>query len=362
MPKVTAIPVSRLSDEQARIWADLQRENPALASPYFSPDFTRAVAAAVQGVEVGIVHEGTKPVAFFPFQRRGKSLGLPVGGILSDFQGLVCRPEFDCDPRRLLAGCGLDAWDFDHLLVSQAAFASSHCSAEASPQMDLSEGFDAYARARKAAGSAQIQKCENMMRRLEREIGPLRFVARETGAGMLERVLDWKSQQYAGTGCDDVFALGWPRLVIQRIHATQTEAFSGMLSLLYAGDELLAGHFGMRSRNVWHYWFPSYDPRAAKYSPGLILLLKIAAHAPSIGIKTIDLGKGMSLYKERLMNTSINVATGSVELASLRSASRALARMTRRCVHQAGLAGIARAMRGWLGEKAPVEIELSETR
>jgi CelD/BcsL family acetyltransferase involved in cellulose biosynthesis len=95
-----------------------------------------------------------------------------------------------------------------------------------------------------------------------------------------------------------------------------------MLSLLYAGERLLASHFGIRGRTVWHYWFPTYDPLMARYSPGLILLLKMAEHAPSLGVCTIDLGKGMSLYKERLMNTSVSLAHGSVELPSWRSIRR----------------------------------------
>jgi CelD/BcsL family acetyltransferase involved in cellulose biosynthesis len=86
-----------------------------------------------------------------------------------------------------------------------------------------------------------------------------------------------------------------------------------MLSLLYAGERLVAGHFGMRGQSVWHYWFPAYDPKMAKYSPGLILLLKMAEHAPSLGVRTIDLGKGMSLYKQRLMNASVPLASGRVE-------------------------------------------------
>jgi CelD/BcsL family acetyltransferase involved in cellulose biosynthesis len=102
-----------------------------------------------------------------------------------------------------------------------------------------------------------------------------------------------------------------------------------MLSLLYAGERLVAGHFGMRGRSVWHYWFPAYDPEVAKYSPGLILLLKMAEHAPSLGVRTIDLGKGMSLYKQRLMNASVLLASGSVELPSWRSIRRQMQRNLR---------------------------------
>ena len=30
------------------------------------------------------------------------------------------------------------------------------------------------------------------------------------------------------------------------------------------GERLVAAHLGMRSRTVWHYWFPAYDPAFAK--------------------------------------------------------------------------------------------------
>lgn len=99
----------------------------------------------------------------------------------------------------------------------------------------------------------------------------------------------------------------------RKIHAMQTEGFAGMLSLLYAGDWLVAGHFGMRSRTVWHYWFPAYDPEVAKYSPGLNLALKMAAYAPSAGLSTIELGRMRAEYKRRLMNRDVLVASGSVD-------------------------------------------------
>src|SRR4030095_7972739 len=86
----------------------------------------------------------------------------------------------------------------------------------------------------------------------------------------------------------------------------------------------------MHSRFIWHYWFPAYDPQFARYSPGLILLLKMAEHAPHIGLRTIDLGTGLTLYKRRLMNASISVAEGSVERASLLSFLRGTRRKAKR--------------------------------
>src|SRR5262249_42787898 len=146
-----------------------------------------------------------------------------------------------------------------------------------------------------------------------REIGPLRFVPESNDAAALAKVIGWKSDQYRKSAKPDLFAPGWIREAIECIFVTHAPDWSGALSLLYAGDRLISGHFGIRSHQVWHYWFPSYDSSAAKYSPGLILLLKLAEHAPVLGVRLIDLGKGMSPYKERLMNTWSPLVSGRLE-------------------------------------------------
>jgi len=310
-------------------WRALQESNPELENPCFAPEFTQAVAAARNDVEVGIIEVGRKVVAIFPFQRKAGGRAVPVGGIVSDYQGLICGADFSCDSRELLKACGLVSWDFDRLLATQGFFKSFHKLCEPSALVDLSQGYEAYVAERRAAGSEQIKKCMNLMRRLELEIGPIRFVPHSPDRSALSKVLAWKSGQYQKTGWRDLFALKWGRSLVEQIHATQSESFAGMLSLLYAGEKLLAGHIGMRSRSVWHYWFPAYDPQFAKYSPGLLLLLKMAEHAPNIGLLTIDLGTGMTLYKRRLMNASIFVAEGSVERTSWLSFLRRARRKAR---------------------------------
>ena len=43
---------------------------------------------------------------------------VPVGGIISDYQGLICRPGFTCDPRQLLKACKLVSWVVDVIVCS----------------------------------------------------------------------------------------------------------------------------------------------------------------------------------------------------------------------------------------------------
>jgi CelD/BcsL family acetyltransferase involved in cellulose biosynthesis len=326
--KVTLVPGRELSADLIHAWAELQQKNPDLAGPFFHPEFTRIIASVRNDVEVAVVEDGGKVVALFPFQRGPGSIGQPVGGIISDYQGIICAQDFLWDSRELLKACGLIAWDFDHVVASQALFAASNRFHEPSPQIDLRHGFDAYVKERRAAGSEQIKKCASAMRRLGREVGPLRFVPHEANGALLQETLAWKSQQYLATGEPDLFKNLWVRRTLELIHASQSSEWAGMLSLLYAGERPVAGHFGIRGGAVWHYWFPAYNREMAVYSPGLVLLLKIAEHAPGIGVRTVDLGKGMSLYKKRLMNASVLLASGSVErrsvLALRRTAERKL--------------------------------------
>ncbi len=331
----------------ASAWRDLQLSNPDLVSPFFCPEFTRVISSVQGNVEVAVVEEQHRIVAFFPFQRLRKSLGAPVGGFLSDYQGVICSPDFVCNPSELLRQCSLSVWDFDHLLASQSSFAPFHHDCGPSPQMDLSSGYEAYVTERRSAGSEQIKKCGNLMRRMEREIGELRFVSHTPDVKILEQVLSWKSRQFRETSKQDLFLIEWVHEAVERIHSTQEENFGGTLSVLYAGEQLVAGHFGMRSQTVWHYWFPAYNPEMAKYSPGVVLLLKMAQHAQSIGLRTIDLGKGLSPYKERLMNASVSLASGFVGLPSYLVFRRGAHKWLRDLVTNSFLATPSRTVAHW---------------
>jgi CelD/BcsL family acetyltransferase involved in cellulose biosynthesis len=334
--KITVIPGRELSDDLVRAWMALQQANSDLASPYFHPEFTRIVSSVRNDVEVAVVEDSGRIAAFFPFQREGTKIGKAVGHPLSDYHGVICAPDFQFSPRELLQQCRLIAWEFDHLPASQSSFAPFLSSIEPSPQIDLAGGYEGYVKQREGAHSEHIKKIQKLMRRAETEMGPLRFVAESTDAASLETVLAWKSDQYRASGKLDLFAPGWIREAIDRMFFTRGGC-AGMLSLLYAGDKLLAGHFGIRLNPIWHYWFPSYDSEFARYSPGLMLLLMMAQHAPENGVRVIDLGKGMSLYKARFMNASFPLASGSVELGAWRTFRRVAERKLRSVVSRSPL-------------------------
>ena len=130
---------------------------------------------------------------------------------------------------------------------------------------------------------------------------------------MLARLIEWKSAQYRRTGKTDWFSIPWVAALIERLHGVEAPGFAGLLSALWAGDELVAAHFGLRSRTVWHWWYPAYDRQYAADSPGLILDLAMAGHAEAQGLERIDLGKVCD-HKARLMSGCTELARGVVEI------------------------------------------------
>jgi CelD/BcsL family acetyltransferase involved in cellulose biosynthesis len=122
-------------------------------------------------------------------------------------------------------------------------------------------------------------------------------------------VFAWKSDQCRRTGVFDFFQLSWTRELVARILSEDTPHFAGRLSALYAGDQLLAAHMGMRSERVWHWWFPVYDQAAGKYSPGGILLLRVAEAAAAEGALALDLGKGDDPYKQSFADSDAPIGS-----------------------------------------------------
>jgi CelD/BcsL family acetyltransferase involved in cellulose biosynthesis len=317
--KATVVRWHEARQHLALRWLELRRENPALESPYFHPKFTGLVNIRRRDTEIAVIEEPFGgPVAFLPFHRLPGNIAVPVGHHLSDYHGLICHPDYECDIRYVLRQCGLIAYNFNHLVPSRS-FARYLRETNNSPQIDLSNGFDAYAKAQKAVKSEQIK-----IRRLERDHGPLRFVAQTTDQVVLNLLFALKNEQYRRTGAPNALTMPWTTDLLRDILTTNDRDFAGILSVLYAGDRIAAAHLGMRSRRIWHHWFPAYDRELATYSPGLILLLRMCEYAPTIGIKTIDLGKSMYEWKRRFMNASTPVASGSVERLSRHWFSRAV--------------------------------------
>lgn len=342
MRVIQAVRFGDLSPPQIASWARFQQADQTLESPYFHPDFTRCVAGVRDDVEVAVIQHNGESVGFFPFQRRGRHAAMPVGGRLSDYQGGICQRGLIWNAKELLSSCDLTSWSFDHVLTCQTPWSEHHRVTDLSPQIELADGFEAYRAGLRKGSADELRQTQRKARKLAREIGPLRLEFRSYDSGLLDQLIAWKSAQYHRTQATDVFAFPWTVALLHALLARQGAGLAGVLSVLYSGDRPVALHMGMECRGLLHWWFPTYDPHLANYSPGRILLLELLQEAPSNGVHKVDLGRGMVGYKSRAMTGAVSVAEGSVDFRPLARRLQNSFRSTKQWIRASPISGPAR--------------------
>jgi CelD/BcsL family acetyltransferase involved in cellulose biosynthesis len=149
-------------------------------------------------------------------------------------------------------------------------------------------------------------------RKLEREVGPIRFDWHTTDPRVFDALLAWKARQRKVTRTPDILRLRWSIEVVRRIRDLQEDGLSGLLSALWAGDRLAAVHLGMRTCGVLHYWIPAYSEELSNYSPGLLALMELARAGAERGVRRLDLGPGDERYKQRAASAAMQLADAVV--------------------------------------------------
>ena len=295
----------------------MQRETGSLANPFLCPEFAIAVDRFRPDARLAVLADGPTIVGFFPFQRRRFGIGVPIGSGLTDCQGLIHAPAVEWNPRELLSACKLTEWQFDHLVAGQTPFERYVSAVLPSPVIDLTGGFTAYQEKLRVKSPRFGGDVARKARNLQRQAGELGFVVDSRDASALRMLMKWKSDQYRRNGWVDVFARPWIIDLIDYLFTIHSNRFAGLLSILYAGGMPIAGHFGIRSRHILAHWFPAYDVRFGKQSPGLIQHLRMAEETTTVGIGIIDMGTGSERYKQTLKSHDLFVAEGVVARSML---------------------------------------------
>ena len=324
--------MNELPLQHIQCWREIHQSRPELDSPFFAPEYSALVAKELPDLQVAVISQGGKTTGFFPFHRNEFGIGKPAGKFLNDFQGIVCSPELSLDTEHLLRASKLKGWEFNHLIASQRMLASYCLQSDSSPYISIVDGFDAYREARRRSGSHMIEQALRKERKLSREQGPLRFVWHTQDQEVFSSLLQWKGDQHRRTGVREVYQYPWVVRLLDRIRTYNANDFTGVVSALYAGDQLVAVHLGMRSRRVLHWWFPTFNPKFGRYSPGLLLCVMLIRQASEAGIERIDLGKGNEGYKESLMTGTATVVEGLLSQPGLTSALAGVALRTRHMI------------------------------
>lgn len=311
--KARVIRPQELGPDHLACWRSIIDKDDIYANPFYAPEFT-AVMAEVRGdAYVAVLEQAGEPVGFFPFHKLRGGVAKPIGGPISDYHGPILSPDIALGPSELLTACGLASYDFNHLPTAFAPLAQEAYAHSSSPRMNLQDGYEAYEQSRARALKKVLSETARRRRRLERDIGPVRFSFCDRSDDVYAKLKVMKAQQYDEINVRSVFDVAWSARALDIIRGTQSPSFAGVVSTLHAGEQLMAVHLGMRSSSVLHWWFPTYDRAASKYSAGIMLLLEVARHAQEFGISSIDLGRGDEHFKAKFRNDATDLCEGSIE-------------------------------------------------
>lgn len=319
--QISVVRPSELGPSEIAAWHSIQRKAEVLANPFLCPEFAVAVDIVRPDARVAVLADGTEIVGFFPFQRGRFGVGKPIGGGLNDRQGLICMPDTECSLEELLRACKLSVWKFDHLVRDQRLFERYATVVASSPVIDLIDGFAPYLEKLRVTSPTFCKQVIRRAGKLEREAGQIRFVANSRDLTALRTLMVWKSDQYHRNQWIDLFAQPWIVKLVDVLLNTHTDWFGGMLALTYAGEELVAASFDLRCNDLLVSWFPTYNIKFRRQSPGLIHFLRMAEDAATRDIHLIDLGKGAELHKQHLKSHDVFLSEGMVAGAKLVAAT-----------------------------------------
>ncbi len=318
--QLSVVPAGQIDDGLSAAWNRLRDANPMLVSPYFDVEFTKAVARTRNDVKVAITECDGTIDQIFPFQSLGGNHIGPVGGLLNDVHGVICDGNFEHDLLGLMVtDLGYSAVGFHAALKNDSEDSEIEKSSFKeinSYHLDLSDGWGAYQQwVRKS--SSTIARQGQKTRRLAKDLGPIRFEFDVQDPQILESLIQLKRAKYQCSRTFDILSVDWAANLLRDIARINQPNFRGLLSAMWAGEELIGVHFGILTNDVLHYWFPVFDPAYARYSPGTEVLLRSAEAAADIGVRKLDLGYGDDPYKLKFSNGIETLACGRISSTQL---------------------------------------------
>jgi CelD/BcsL family acetyltransferase involved in cellulose biosynthesis len=323
--EIEVVRPSGLSIADRGLWSSLQHADRALDSPFLSPGWAGAVERAQRcnrgEVVVAVLRDAGQARGFFPARVTGAT-AMAVGAPMNDYQALICEPGVRLDTRRLIEALGVQRLDFAHMLSDQAAFARHMRGRARTYVMNLEDGYEAYARQRRADGSSVLKGLDKRRRKAEREVGATSFTACSSSTGDFDRLVAWKSAQMQATRQTDIFQTAWPLRLMRDLFDHRDPDFGGALFTLHIGGELAAAHLHLRGRHTLHAWIIAHNRAFDRYSPGLLLFQDIARWMDQTAFDVLDLGAGDYRFKRQLANTHRTVAHGFVGRLSPQSLLR----------------------------------------
>lgn len=301
--------LTELARAERAAWNSLVDQYAENRHAFMSLDYAEAVAAGDTSVRVVVGYQGDQVACFLPLQRRPDWAGRlgayePVGGVMTDYFGLVAPPDMQVDIVASLRSSRLPIIVFTHLEAAQL----QHGLPGEEPRVGLQTFIEApasefWARLRKA-DKKFVSDTERRERKLVADHGEVRFeLESSTSEEDLRALVALKCAQYERTDKQQapLFASRNVDLLFRLLKKDSPQC-TGILSTLKIGNRLVAAHFGLRCHTTLHYWFPVYDPAYATYAPGRILFRHVLEALAEKGVNLIDRGEGDTQAKRDFAN------------------------------------------------------------
>ncbi len=316
--EIDIVEFAQLKGDDRSRWQALRETQSEFRTPFFSFAFARAVQAARGDVVVAILKDQGNIVGYFPHHRVG-SMAYPVGRRFNDAHGVITRPSTSLDWSKLLAAMKVNGFHFHSLVGCDRARMSNAWLVGTVGSFCSNLGDDSRATLERIEKEHRtIAKQRQKTRKLAREIGEVRLEVDCRDRQLLADAIERKREHYRRTNILDLFLAPWTRELISELSRNRRDEPRVMLSLLWAGDQVVASHIGFREGSLLHYWFPAYDVAYSRYSPGTALFTELVRVASDHGIATIDMGFGEQPYKTKQTDVETDVAFGFASDSTLR--------------------------------------------
>ncbi|MGB4766960.1 MAG: GNAT family N-acetyltransferase [Rugosibacter sp.] len=302
--------IDELTAEEVAVWDQLLLADD-LRRAFMSYRYARTVAETGGDVVVLVLYDNHAPCGFLPLQRvaglRGK-VGIfePVGGVMTDYFGLVAIDGFKLDVSKLLDATNgqVNAIFFTHLTECQKRFGLVETERRIGLRVRLNGSFSDFWDERKKVRKDFVRNTEKKEKNLASEVGPIFF---EWNSSQSEKDLAWlieaKERQYKRTGKNQAPLFDTKNIdLLNRLLQSKDANCEGMISSLRCGEKLVAAHFGLRCHDMLHVWFPVYDHDYSRFSPGRILKKYFIEYGQMNGVSIFDSSEGDSTAKREFAN------------------------------------------------------------
>jgi CelD/BcsL family acetyltransferase involved in cellulose biosynthesis len=305
-----------LTQADLRTWRDMAAAEPAFASPLLGPDFARAVGAVRDDARVAVIRRGDQTLGFLPHHRRPGAMARAIGSPLSDYHGLVSRADAELTAAQVLGAADLTAYRYTGLIDPHGVFGQGE---QKTAHVISLAGTDAeaYLEAVRAASPKKIKNWRRLDNKLEREMGAIELVVADRSREAFDQLIAWKREQLERTGVHDFLRPAWVQGLLLDLFQKQTGPFQGLMINLYAGGQLVAGHFGVRLDGVYHPWIASTNPAYGEWSPGQIFFMRAIAAMPGLGLHHYDLGPGHDHYKGAYALSQVQIGDGTATASTM---------------------------------------------